>query len=366
MVSFPNVSINKKNTYTSFDDDIANDFLVPLLSNAKEYNRGVGFFSLSSINLTFRGIRELEKNSGTIRIITSPNLSKEDIDEIRRGYVAKEELIARNIYQTVDSFEKDLDEVGREKLSYFATLIKFGVANIKIAFTKNLNSMFHIKTGILKDNFGNVISFEGSLNETYNGYIDNYDSINVFYSWMDTTQLKFTEHHDNLFESLWNDNAGERLEVIEFPEAAKKKLLEYSKESLSNFTDESVIFCKNPQSSSKNTETKIFIPPDVEFREYQEDAISNWEKNNYRGLFAMATGTGKTYTALGAIEKLFRKKHRLAIVIVCPYQHLVMQWNDDAKKFGLEPILGFSSSPQKDWKKNLSIAIKLFNYKKKS
>ena len=68
----------------------------------------------------------------------------------------------------------------------------------------------------------------------------------------------------------------------------------------------------------------------------------------------MATGTGKTYTGLGAAVRLFRDNKRLAIIIVCPYQHLVEQWVEDIEKFNMRPTIGYSSSKQTDWKKRLA------------
>ena len=77
----------------------------------------------------------------------------------------------------------------------------------------------------------------------------------------------------------------------------------------------------------------------------------------------MATGTGKTLTALGAIAKLSEKlQDKLGVVIVCPFQHLVEQWVEDIKKFNMKPIIGFSSSPQKKWKDRLKLAISKLNY----
>ena len=46
------------------------------------------------------------------------------------------------------------------------------------------------------------------------------------------------------------------------------------------------------------------VPDDITLREYQKDAISVWVGENYRGIYDMATGTGKTLTGLGAISKL--------------------------------------------------------------
>lgn len=67
----------------------------------------------------------------------------------------------------------------------------------------------------------------------------------------------------------------------------------------------------------------------------------------------MATGTGKTYTGLGAVVHLYEEKKRLAIVIVCPYQHLVEQWVEDIELFNMNPTIGYSASKQHDWKKRL-------------
>ena len=41
----------------------------------------------------------------------------------------------------------------------------------------------------------------------------------------------------------------------------------------------------------------------------------------------MATGAGKTFTALGALSTLSEKlKDNIGVIILCPYQHLVEQW----------------------------------------
>ena len=104
------------------------------------------------------------------------------------------------------------------------------------------------------------------------------------------------------------------------------------------------------------------IPRGVSLHEYQTDAIDTWVENDFRGIFDMATGTGKTYTGLGAAVKLYNIKRRLAVIIVAPYQHLVDQWVEDIVQFNMRPIIGYSSSPQKDWKKRLTDAV--FDYQR--
>ncbi|GAB4141372.1 MAG: hypothetical protein Fur0046_17310 [Cyanobacteria bacterium J069] len=60
----------------------------------------------------------------------------------------------------------------------------------------------------------------------------------------------------------------------------------------------------------------------------------------------MATGSGKTITALAIAAELHHKsaqqeKPLQGLLIVYPYRHLVTQWAEKARKFGLQPILIF-------------------------
>lgn len=114
------------------------------------------------------------------------------------------------------------------------------------------------------------------------------------------------------------------------------------------------------QTSKKKGEP--YLPESVKLHDFQKEAIENWVKQDYRGIFDMATGTGKTFTGLGAIVRLFREKEHLAVFIVCPYQHLVDQWAEDVRRFHMYPIIGYSASRQKDWKQRLKYAI--LNFKR--
>ena len=40
-------------------------------------------------------------------------------------------------------------------------------------------------------------------------------------------------------------------------------------------------------------------------RDYQIDAINSFKNNNYNGILQMATGTGKTYTAINIFKEIF-------------------------------------------------------------
>ncbi len=344
-----------KNEYRSLIDDVVKDFYVPLLGNAVLYQRAVGFFSASALTMIAKGIDGLVDNHGKIQIIASPKLSAADIEEIRKGYEVRK-VIENSLIRELDVVENQ-EEL--EKLSYIARLVADGNLDIKIAFltTNNEIAMYHEKMGLITDAEGNTVAFSGSMNESENAFRGNYESFDAFCSWTNDAERVFQKQM--AFKAIWEDYEP-GIETIEFPIAVKTRLYEYNPELRSRMS----LNLKRKKESQILPEEKkaIYLPDDFSIREYQDQAIHNWEKRGFCGIYDMATGTGKTLTALASIEYLFRKNNeRLAIVIVCPYQHLVEQWVEDIVRFGLHPIIGYSASTQKNWKRNLEQAVRSFN-----
>lgn len=86
---------------------------------------------------------------------------------------------------------------------------------------------------------------------------------------------------------------------------------------------------------------------ELKLRDYQIEAIDNWFDNGNYGIFEMATGTGKTFTALSAFKKLADKYDKFLTVIACPQLHLIDQWIKDIKKFHDSDIVIFASANHK-------------------
>jgi DNA phosphorothioation system restriction enzyme len=99
------------------------------------------------------------------------------------------------------------------------------------------------------------------------------------------------------------------------------------------------------------------IPLSLQLRDYQQQAVTNWFANRGRGTLKMATGSGKTITALAITCELYRQIQLQVLVIVCPYRHLVSQWERECQKFNLQPILAFESV--RSWQNQL--ATQLYN-----
>ncbi len=344
------IDLNIKSEYRSLIDNVVDDFYVPVLKESVLYQRAVGFFSSSALIAISKGVEGLISNGGKIQIIASPRLSQEDIDEIRKGYEVRK-VLERALLRGIETHNSVEDT---SRLSYIASLIANGVLDIKIAFlsTNNEIAMYHEKMGIMNDIEGNAVAFSGSMNESENAFSANYESFDVFCSWTNEKERVFQKQM--AFQAIWN-NYEPGVETIDFPEAVKDRIYAFNNSLRRNSG------LKTPEENSL-PEDAMFLPPDFKIRPYQESAIQNWKENGYCGIYDMATGTGKTLTALASIEQLFSDNHkRLGVVIVCPYQHLVEQWVEDIVRFGIKPIVGYSSSSQKSWKKNLAQAVRSFN-----
>ena len=266
-----------------------------------------------------------------------------------------------------------------QRLNLLANLIAKDILSIKIAFKDNgsLVGIYHEKLGVFEDFEGNIIAFDGSMNESKTAMCYNYESINVYCGWLSEDKSR-VELKIKAFDNIWN-NTEENLKVVEFPSVTKKILDKYKTKDLD--VNEITAKLENlDKEDRKKTEYKIdrsnmigdvklpiaspklnipIIPYDVDLYDYQKDAIDEWADNNFCGIFDMATGTGKTLTGLGAITR-YSKEHEdnLVVIVVAPYQHLVEQWVEDIERFNIKPIIAYSTSSQKNWKDRLKRAIR--------
>ncbi len=337
--------------YRNLKCDIIHDFYIPILSEAVVYKRAVGFFNSAALYEMATGLNQIVCNRGKIELIVSPHLTDEDIKSIQLGYRKREEIIENALLR---DFPDPKTQAEKQKLNLLANLIADGIMDIKVAFKVNATSagIFHEKIGIVIDALGNKVAFTGSMNETYSGLLQNYESIDVYCSWRDedADRVAIKEY---AFDNLWG-NLDSAMEVIAFPQIAVERLNAY------RIAPTSELLQENYDTSIVQAQKSFFrIPKNVKLHSYQEEAIITWEKHNYKGIFDMATGTGKTFTALGALSKLSENLHeRLAVFIVCPYQHLVEQWVNDIIAFGVKPIICYS---RYDWKKFYKDTINDYN-----
>ncbi|HEY9626526.1 MAG TPA: DNA phosphorothioation system restriction enzyme [Coleofasciculaceae cyanobacterium] len=358
------------NQYRSDRHNLVEDFYIPCLERSLIYDRAVGFFSSSSLAAAAKGVTALIQGGGKMRLIASPHLSQDDAEAIAQGLKQREAVITAALLQELEQPEP----TASDRLSYLAWLLSKGLLEIKLAVHQDpyQRGIYHEKLGIFRDADNNIVVFTGSANESASGLIGNFECVDVFRSWRSGDDERVAEKLDD-FQCLW-ENQTPTLEVLEFPEAARRSLLrlcpsqapvgeggnaevvrgrggkgvgKVKESSPHSSTPSSPIPSPHPSTPSSPQGIPI-LPPTLHLRPYQQEAIANWFANKGRGTLKMATGSGKTITALAIAAELYRKsaqqnKPLQGLLIVCPYRHLVTQWAAEARKFGLQPILAFDT-----------------------
>jgi superfamily II DNA or RNA helicase len=336
--------------YRTQIDKVINDFYVPILSEAISYKRAVGFFSSSILSQISIGLCSIARRGGKIKLLVSHRISKEDFDTISKAYnlrSAVSDLILKDYTEPSSEVEKD-------RFSLLSHLILNNSLDIKIAIMEKnaFTSMYHEKMGIVRDMSGDMITFSGSANETSAAFLENYETIDVFCSWKGIDSEERCNKKDMAFDRLWDDHE-KGVIVLDIPEALKSRILSYK----DRFSDDVLEIDEKFLNEYTQRRKKMLMPSTegVKLYDYQLSAIKSWKENNYCGIFDMATGTGKTFTAGGGISELFKVKKNLCVVICCPYIHLVDQWYDEMKFFNIEGIKCYSSNSE--YKKQVTRAV---------
>ncbi len=345
-----------KREYRSSLENIAKDFYIPTLKEAITYDRAVGFFSSSIFVKIAVGIIALVRRGGKIRLIASPNLSEQDIEAIRLGYAERDSVIKNALRRELTI---PINKFAEQQLNFMANLIADGYLDIRIAVMESANGVgiYHEKVGIIKDKENNTVVFSGSPNESITALMDNYETMDVYKSWDNFGDLERIHDKQSAFESIWAGTEP-KINTMEFKDITNELIRKYKKCKIDY---SKYLLNKDVERTTEPRERTFFkIPDTVELHEYQKQAIAAWLNNQSCGIFDMATGTGKTYTALGALSALSEKlEDRLAVIIVAPYQHLVEQWIDDIKFFNVEPIVAYSVTKWKTEFKNSVIGYNM-------
>ena len=353
--------LNIQSEYRTKLGDIAKDFFIPVLSEAVSYDRAVGFFSSSSLAEVAKGIGRIAQRGGRIRLIASPNLSEEDVKAIESGYERRDQIRKRLLEGLADI--DMLNMAQKSRLNMLADLIASGLLDIRIAFAESKSGygLYHEKVAIITDVAGDKIAFSGSPNASATAMKENYETIDVFRSWNDPEGR--VDKKVAAFEAIW-ENRESGVSTFEFPDVKEEIVRRYLTEK-PDYTQDLI---EPDEDESGSTAVRItdpypMIPDAYTLRDYQLEAIDEWKNHGYRGIYDMATGTGKTVTALASIVELSQwLGNELAVVIVCPYQHLVDQWVEDIELFNIKPIVGYSTSPQRNWEQRLDDAIRNQKY----
>jgi superfamily II DNA or RNA helicase len=345
-----------KANYSSEHDNLYEDFFLPVLSEATVYRRAVGFFSLGVLLNTPAAMTRIIETNGRIELIFGKLVAAQDFEALRDGL--------RNPWEGEDfpSFEKILDEHRGSLLAFrirlLAWLFAAGRMEIKVAIRPL--GMFHQKIGLLEDRFGDHLSFSGSMNETMSALDPRFNSeeISVFKSW-NAGQAEYVDGHRQNFERLWSGDTGSATIISTLPDAigAGLKLVsnQFPDKPTAGEEDAAArtFFQKHGLGgpAPKPSVPKTFGGQPFKMRDHQLAALKAWSENKYNGILELATGAGKTITAIYAATRTVEQNDGMVLIVAVPYQDLADQWCEELRVFNISALRCYGS--RGDWEPQL-------------
>ena len=350
--------VHFKHSYSSGYDE-PKEFFTEALIESSTFDLGLGFFSSSGIRSLAYGFALFIANGGKMRVVINHILSKEDKEAIENGQKHLvdnyESLILSDIAELTKTLSKE-DEHFFKCLSYLISINRIEF----IATISTKGGLGHDKYGIFTDEKGNKVAFIGSANFSHSALELNGETITVFTS---PDDYKRISEYQTLFDKSWANDTPHliHIPIDEVKTYISKNFTKVSFEdlvgnSIDLRTDNSVnSFCKP---LSKRVLDKLELKeqeprfPFPEERTIQIDAYNAWMSNGRNGVFAMATGSGKTVTALNCLRKQYKENGYYKAIIVVPTQALAIQWEKEVKAFNYQNVV--STHTDKDWKNTLS------------
>ena len=362
--------------WNSVDDDIVNDFYRKALAGCARYDRLTGFFNSNAFAVAMNEVLDFVERGGRMRLITSAQFSRADLD-----------MISKNMEdRLVEKVEEALkDDVGRKCLAVFGYMLSTnidGIPQLEIKILVPERGIFHPKVGVFTMHDSDVISFSGSVNETGMGWAGNIEEFKAFCSWKDRG---FVDIDESTFKKFWNDGH-KNIRTYDLPQAVRERILSVRPGSDDEYRKLLRELKKIMNGTGGRTASKKF-----ELRDYQNKAIDGWasdsyyktpgvptaaankeppnKKKHHHGILEMPTATGKTFTAMGCINRLQKERKRLFTVIAVPYTHLTQQWADKVKEWNELVMPEQRISPhvinttESDWKLGVRKAVARFNKK---
>lgn len=348
MKTFP--ELNFKEHYDSQKDNLLDDFYIPALANSKKYRRVVGYFNSKSLASVALGLKEFILNNGKMDLLCGVDLNPSDVNAVKFASEHPEEILTSNFLNELNSIE---DDIVKNHVKVLGWMVAKKLLRIRVAVkvdgngnpVTNGEGILHYKIGLMNDCDGNILSFSGSINETSAAWEKNLEEFHLFRNW-EEGELVHLKNNLDTFRELWNSNA-DSYKIFDIPEAVEQKLIKDAPDDFEDLVFEKVI----------SKDDTIAIKEKIELYDYQIEARDKWFENNKKGIFVMATGTGKTFTALGCLEKLLLKDSQLITVITAPTKHLLPQWRVSIEKIGLNVDDIIVATGDTNWRSDLENSL---------
>jgi len=340
-------------------------FYLDGLANSNEFSLLLGYFSSSAINLLSIGFATFISKGGKMKMVINHLLSAKDKEVISKVEDNPNEIRVFDLTDVV-SLGRVLVEYDTHFFECLAYLISEKRIEIKVIKPKYGKGIAHYKSGVFCDGQDSV-GYQASCNFTYYGLSENIEQLEAFLSWENGRSNKLIKRQLQLIDDYFTEK-DEDVEYIPVSEIEVVLKDRFGKKDINELLVREEQLLKKKMSLISNPKLKKTIAKlfnDIEIirrsprfpyaegpREYQITAYDSWIANNYKGMFAMATGTGKTITSLNCLLNEYKKTGIYRAIITVPTTALVEQWKKECAKFNFKNVITVSS--KEIWDKNLA------------
>jgi superfamily II DNA or RNA helicase len=358
-------------------------FFSECLCNSTQFDLMLGFFSSSAISVLSDGFASFIYGGGRMRLIINDILTEQDRNAISAG-TSVEDILFFDITD-IENLKNTLSERDAHFFDCLAWLIRNNRLDIKIVAPKDNIGISHTKTGVIFDGI-NMVAFDGSCNFTRTALVDNIESITVSCGWDGDIEKAKIDNLKDDFESVF-EGKSESVVYLEADKVKTRLTNTFEDKSLSDLLNDEYRILQNDLNNESLPETVIkaldkakkrveaaieklrkqkdediaissvltgpSFPYETGPRDYQQKAFENWKNNKQKGLFAMATGTGKTITSLNCLLEIYKRLGYYKAMILVPTITLVDQWEVECKKFNFDNIIKVSSK-SRNWKSSVA------------
>ncbi len=363
-MNFRTINFPPTYKYSSDSDYIPLEFYEDTFPISRSIDLLLGYFSSNAIKVLSRSFAEFIYNGGKMRLITNHVYSLNDYENLLDDTNLKDEDKIIDIFRDLSKIEKNLSFEGKHFFDCLKYLLKKSRLEL-IPVKFNNVDLAHCKKMILFDGIDYLLT-EGSINFTLPALLKNSESFQVETPWNGEVSIKRIEDEKSNFERIFSHKHPSyryidksSIEIIINSIGRDKDISDLLDDSLDlkekGYSEKVKRVIEKKKERFREIIKSISKNPKFPFpqgpRDYQKKALVAWKKNNYQGIFAMATGTGKTITSLNCVVEEFKEHKEYFVVITVPTVTLVNQWVEEAKKFNFENII--STTKNNDWDSEL-------------
>lgn len=351
-------------------------FFYECLCNSISFDLSLGFFSSTAIRTLSCGFATFIYNGGKMRLVINNILSEDDKNTILRA--ENGEIIPSFDLTDIAKLRESLSAYDRQFFDCLVYLIANDRIEIIVIEPNSGRGISHTKSGVFYDG-KSYVAFNGSCNFTKTALLDNIESIDAYCDWdggvfvakIDNIKKEFEDKYSKVDVSVkhvdpndiivsiqsffkvkeMSELLSQEREIIE-REISSKQPSQPIRENIRHILEKAKTKLDTIIAKSEMVKNLPKFPWNSEARDYQKVAFEKWKANEQKGLFAMATGTGKTITSLNCLLEIYKKTGYYKAIILVPTITLLEQWVGECKKFNFNNIVKVYSKNSK-WKNDV-------------